>query len=554
MVTASVWMILGAAWADLPAGAPVPEAIDLQVGPEGLDVLSAVAPSLLPTDALAIDDTFGQTGAPQFCLGYSYGLENISADFEVVDLALIPEADALVLDAELLVSLNDAANNFTLTLDAICLIDEVCEGWIDPFTLNVTAPITLEAVGSPGARTLQATVGELDLSQTLSANELNTGCTLDDIEQVLNAFGLSLFDLLIGLFGETIGTSIEDALNEALVAVALSGETSLGEGTLTYAIEPAEVIHSTFGLEIVLAGLLDAPQAECVADDDPGSSRSTGAGLPNPADNPAGTQLAVHAHGDLIQQALYAAWRGGALCLEVGGDDDGLDLGGLALDTSLLGLIGGEELGALYPEPKPVVLEVRPHAPPEASFAGPTDVTAELRELELVFLAELDGRMARGLGVEVDADIAVDLLFDDVGGTLGVDVGVNPDDISARLAGDAMVAGIADRIESDFPGVMATLLDSLLPSLVGDALAFPLPTFEGLGLVGLEVGPSGGGDWLGLFAELGTPTYADPAATGCGCDGEASTCEGGCATAPVTGWTGLWVLLLAALRRRRQDP
>ena len=118
MVTAIFWTLLGSAWAELPAGAPVPEAIDIQVGPEGLDVLAAAAPSLLPTDALAIDDTNGATGAPQFCLGYSYGLENISADFQIVDLALIPDSDALLLDAELLVSLNDPSNNFTLTLDA----------------------------------------------------------------------------------------------------------------------------------------------------------------------------------------------------------------------------------------------------------------------------------------------------------------------------------------------------------------------------------------------------------------------------------------------------
>ena len=550
MVTAIFWTLLGSAWAELPAGAPVPEAIDIQVGPEGLDVLAAAAPSLLPTDALAIDDTNGATGAPQFCLGYSYGLENISADFQIVDLALIPDSDALLLDAELLVSLNDPSNNFTLTLDAICLIDEVCQGWIDPFTLNVTAPITLEAVGVPGSRILEATVGDLELSHSLSASELNTGCTLDDIEQVLNAFGFSLFDLLIGLFGDTISTSIEDALNDALVGIALAGETSLGDGTLTYAIEPAEVIHSNQGLEIVLAGLLDAPQAECIAAEDPGGSSSTGAGLPNPADNPAGTQIALHAHGDLIQQALYAAWRGGALCLGVGGDDAGVDLGGLALDTSLLGLIGGEELGALFPVPRPVLIEVVPHLPPEASFTGPSDLTAELSDLELVFLAELDGRMARGLGVAVDADIGVDLLFDDIDGTIGVDLGVNPDDISARLAGDPMVPGIAERVESDFPGVMATLLDSLLPSLLGDSLAFPLPTFEGLGLIGLDVGASGGGDWLGLYAEVGVPSYADPTATGCGCDGESTDCGGGCATAPIPAWSGIWVLLIAGLRRR----
>ena len=88
------------------------------------------------------------------------------------------------------------------------------------------------------------------------------------------------------------------------------------------------------------------------------------------------------------------AWRGGALCLAVGGADSGLDLGGLALDTSLLGLIGGDGYDELFPEPAPIEVLIRPHAAPQGVVDGPNDIDLAISEMELIFLGELDGRMA----------------------------------------------------------------------------------------------------------------------------------------------------------------
>ena len=88
--------------------------------------------------------------------------------------------------------------------------------------------------------------------------------------------------------------------------------------------------------------------------------------------------------------------------------------------------------------------------------------------------------------------------------------------------------------------------------LLGDTLAFTLPTFEGIGLTSLDVEPSGAGDWLGVYAGVGTPNYTGAGCAGCG-DGTTTTTTGDCGGCDHTGrlaWPALWLLALISLRRR----
>lgn len=552
------WLLLGIALAaEIPAGEGIDASLGVQVGPGGLDEISALVPALLPTDALAIEDVSDTIGVPAICVGGSYELSNIAADVVINDVQITPLQGELELYVDLTVALNDPNNPFTMLIDAICLIDENCSGWIDPFDLWVTAPLTLDVVGTPGGRTLDATVGNLDIQHNLTANELQTDCLLNDIEEVINLFGLSIFDLVVNLFGSQIEAAIEPALDELLAETNFSGELELLEGSfVSYGLEPSATYHSPAGLEIHFASMFSADQAECIADDDPGSSFATLSGVPLPQDNPPGTHVAAHVSMDMLNQVLYAAWRGGALCMDIGGADSGLDLP-IPLDTGLLSLIGGSEYDALFPEPKPIEIVLAPHAAPVGVANGPDDINLALNDLELIFMGELDGRMARALGVEVDAEIGANVPFDETTGELSVELVVDDANIQAVLSGDPMVDGIEERVREQFPAVMGTILDSLLPSLVGDSLAFTLPTFEGLGLVTLDLEASGAGqDWLGAATTIGQPVYADPYATGCGCDGgtgSTSTDCGGCATTgaprvlPVS-----WLLALALVRRRQR--
>ncbi len=540
--------------AEIPAGDGIDDALAVQVSPEGLDAVAELVPALVPTDALAIDDMEQSIGVPAICVGGSYELSNIQADIQFNEVYIRPVANAIELDLDLTVALNDAANPFTMLIDAICVIDENCSGHIDPFNLFVTVPIDFSVEGAVGSRILVAEIGNLDMAHDLDASKLQTDCVLNDIEEVMNLFGLSVFDLILNLFGDQITELLDETLTEALAATNIEGELDLLGAVLGYHLEPSGVIESPIGLQISMASQFQANQAECVADDDPGSSWATLSPIPHPMDNLPGSHAAVHVSSDLVNQALYAAWRGGGLCMDIGGEEGGIDLGGLALDTSLIALVGGDGFNTLFPEPKPIEILLRPHAAPTGVMDGPSDVDLALNELELIFLGELDGRIARAVGATVNAQIGVNVPFDGATGEVAVDLQVDPGAITASLSGDAMVPGVEDKIRDDFPGVMATLLDQMLPSLVGDSLAFTLPTMSGFGLLALDVEASGpASDWLGAYAELGDAPYADPNA-GCGCGGSSSTSTGDCGCASGGGPAGapvVWLLLAVGLRRRQ---
>jgi hypothetical protein len=552
----SAFFLASALAADIPAGDPIHEALAIQLGQPGLDALSDRVPSLLPLEPIELPYTADSGGAPDWCIGYEYTIDNMKVNLEVLGVSILPTSTELLLDIEMLVTINEPGDDFTLTLDAACLIDEVCVGWIDPFVANATAPLTLAVVGSPGARVLDATVGELAISTPPLGSYMQTGCGIDTIESALNIVGLSIFDLFIGAFVGDLADSIEPTLDEALVAASLAGQFDLGDGVIDYAIEPSAAIHTNQGMEIWMAAAFDAELAACVAPYDPGASVATLAGVPDPAANPGGTELALHASTDMLNQALYAVWRGGGLCMAIGGADAGsLDLGGIALDTTLISLVGGPEFEALFPVAKPIEILLRPRAAPEAAADGANDVALDLIDFDVIFMGELDGRMARAVGVTVQAEIGADLVFDDIRGELGVDLFIDESHITAELAGDALVPGVEDKVAQDFPGVMALLMDSLLPSLVGDTLAFGLPTFEGIGLTSLDVQPSGANqDWLGVYAGLGTPQYVGSNCGGCGgttTSTGTTTGDCGCSSTGVVPLPWLWVLALVGLRRRR---
>lgn len=541
-------LLAQAALADLPAGAPVMEAVAVQLSEQGLANLAELLPALVPADPMALDPIGSSAGG--FCFEYAYELSGAELTLDVLGASLTPGVGRLTLEADLLVALNSPERPFSLTLEAICLIDEDCSGSIDPFGARVTLPIDLTVTGPAGARVLRASVPSVHLQHQLTLNELRTDCALNDIEQVLNNFGVSLFDLVLGLFKDTLVTELEAALNDALVAASYEDVLEVSGAAVEVAVQPQAVTVTPAGLELVLAGRLDAAPHDCIAAFDPGSSASTGGPKPSVSGNPPGAEIATHLSGDLVNQALYAFWRGGLLCQRL--DDDAADLP-IALDTTLLGLLGGEPYNALLPDPAPLEIVTLPHAAPTVALEGPHDLDVELREFELAFLAELDGRMARVLGVSLDADLGADLLFDDTTGALTVALDLGEDALTARLAGDVMVPGAEEEVLDNFGRVLGGLLGTLLDGLLGDSLAFALPTFGGVGLAEAQVGTSGpDGDWIGVYAGLDAVAYGDPYAEGCGCgeDGGDESC-GGCSS--TGGSAAGWALAaaLVALRRRR---
>ncbi len=541
----------GAVAQDLPAGEPVAEGLDVQVGAAGLDAVADILPSLLPDDVIDVGDVSDSTGFG--CLGNSYSLSNLWVVAQIIDASITPKASGeLELVVDLMVQVNGPTDEFTLDIEAICLIDENCDGHILPFPLTVVAPVTLDVVGAPGSRTLSAHVGATDISSSLSSTELQIGCAIEDIESVLNIFGLSIFDLILTLFEDTLVDQITGPLNDGLAALAIDEELDVSGALVQLKLEPAGVEVSATGLEIVLSALAATDTvASCVARYDPGGSVASYGARPELSSNPAGTHVGAHVHTDFANQALYALWQSGLLCEELGGPGSDLDLGGFPIDTGLLSLLAGGAFDELFPEVQPMVLATLPRIPPTAEAGGTHDLDVVLDDFELNFYGELDGRLARALGVGLDGAIGVDLRLDDTTGNLGVDIGVDQGNLVTALASDPMVPD-AEQLAAGLGPVLAGLLDSVVGGLVGDALAFPLPAFEGVGVTELSADASGpSDDWVGLYAQIGPVDWYDPAA-GCACDAEG---ESDCGCNATRGSMVVWLsaMVVVAVRRRRRS-
>ncbi len=293
-----------------------------------------------------------------------------------------------------------------------------------------------------------------------------------------------------------------------------------------------------------------------MADLDPGAIQLSGGARPLSTANPPGTHLAAHVAQDLLDQALYASWRAGLLCQEIS-EEAGIDLAGLALDTSLLGLLAGPSYQALFPEPAPMLIRTAPQLPPRASIGGDHALQVELEGLGVDFFADLDGRTARVLGIGLDGAIGIDVPFDPATGALSVGVDLGGESLSASLTSDPFVPD-AEQIADDLGATLSSLLDTVLAGLLGDTLAFPLPAISGIGVTQLGTATSGPDqDWLAVQGSVGTVGYEasdacgcgegkDPKAEGCG------DCDTGCAVAG-PGAAGWLALAVGVLLRRRRD-
>lgn len=197
-----------------------------------------------------------------------------------------------------------------------------------------------------------------------------------------------------------------------------------------------------------------------------------------------------------------------------------------------------------------MTIVTRPMAPPQVNYAGSHDLDVDIQDLGVDFYAELDGRTARIVGLDLDAQAGVDLNLDAVTGNLAIALDLDPDNVVPAIGYNELKPEANDSILEKFSGLFQTILDTLVGSLL-DSLAFALPAFNGIGLTDLQVAGAGAqGDWLGMYAWIGEVTYG---ADGSGCGGDSGCgggCSGGCASNPAAavGWASLLAFVLA--RRR----
>ncbi len=526
-------------------GEEVTRAVAVTLPAEGLEDAVALAPALLG-DGLPIPTIAESDG--WWCLGYEYQLSSAWVGFDVLGSELSTRNGTLDLDLALELRINEKSDPFRLDASAFC-INTGCEGWVKPFPVDVSMKLDLALVDSGGERRLDATVRNLKVDYALSSNDIVLqDCTLADIEAILNVFGDSLYDVVLDAADEALADELDNlgpelaaAIEEAFAGLVLDEQLEIGDASVALVLAPSELTIDRDGVEVVLAGVADADPHACVAETDPGGSLKTGSSVPS--DGLGGAHARLSLSDDFANQLLYALWRAGLFCQELD------SLGELALTTTYLPLLAGDAYEALFDEEGPMLVSVRSESPPEVVYDGRHDLDADISGLGIDFVAAVDGRMARVLGLGLDAGVGLDVVLEPNSGLLEIVVDLEGAELDMSLEANELVAGTDDEVEDRFAGGMDELIGPLIEGLVAD-LAVPLGSVAGVGLSDLSFSAGGEGDWLLADATVGPVPYTT------GCDSEAGGCGGcegdaGCASG--RGQARWWLGLIPAawIGRRR---
>ncbi|RME23853.1 MAG: hypothetical protein D6798_12645 [Deltaproteobacteria bacterium] len=530
-----------------PAGATITNAASADITPTGFDTLAAILPALVPT-GLEIPDMGDDSTL------YAYSLSGGTVDIEIVDVSLVPQTGYLSLDADMLVSVNSPSDPMSLYYEIIG-IGDTCDGWVDPFSASLQTTLAMQVVDG----VLDAQVGTINVGYDLASDDIHLeSCALGSLEEVLNWFGLSLYDLILGMVSDQLtsavadfGPEIEALIEDAFASATIQEQVDLNGVTADLELYPSDVQIQPSGMRLIMDGSMSASEpADCVAAYDPGGSLATASSPPSIGAVPAGIDPAYDVglllSDDFTNQLLYSVWRGGLLCYSLLPGDDTLPI---PLDTNLLGLLAGDSFDELFVEPQPMILQTRPKAPPTVDYESDSDLGVDVHQLGLEFYGELDHRQALILAADLDVQAGVDFDLDATSGELGIVLALSGDDVTTTVTDNEFVPDATADIEASFGGAFDTLIGPIIDGLAGD-LAFSLPAFEGLGLTSLEFATTGSArDWLGGYATLGPVSYGKG-----GCD-SGGGCDMGCASgsrAPGSGWLLVGLPLgLAALRRRR---
>jgi hypothetical protein len=556
---AALWSLAlaGSAYAqEYDPGERIEDAISLQVTPAGFDQLEVILEEMVPA---LIAEQLGEPLDPIEFAGFT--ISNATPILTVQSINITPNNGVLKIAVRAKLKLNDDNNELHFE-GPIC--DEY--GWIGPIDTVIDVNLALSVVNNQdGTRgfdvnvttRLDATIdGPTLLPPTEGDFHLGTcGNLLGGVVTVFQ--GVLVSSVLQPLVDDLVG-DLEPTIEDALAAASIVQELELGEASLSLALQPKRVELEASGMELVYSLTADAPPASCIEGVDPGGSPKTaGTSVPLITANPAGTQIAAHVLQDAVNQILYAAYRGGVLCYTVD-DSAGLDLP-ISLDTSLLGVLGGEGFREIFPTPGPLIIQTRPKVVPTASFTNAKDIQLHVERLGIDFMGELDGRLARALALEVSADVGANLTFDGTTGAIGVSVDTANLPIGVAVVPDLLVVGTETAIAEGVQGLAGTLVGSLVDPLLQDAV-FPIPSFSGFGITSLDASPSGAQDeWLTAKLGLGVVSYGDPAGgcggaegeSGCSSGCDSSSCDSGCSVSGPRFAGGLGLLLAWALRRRR---
>ncbi len=415
-------------------------------------------------------------------------------------------------------------------------------------TLAITTTVTLSAAAA-APKKLSMAVSGTDFKDLEGAD-----ITISGSNAICGAFNTFLqtpgvFNQFMPLFKSSLIKPIEDELKKQLAAQQLGQEARVDLGAGMAAFSPsttglldyfiwaggyAEATEKPkpVGLSIgVLGGFKEGALSSCVPD-----CEAAGAACSPPAKetisrstalesgkDPSGKayHLGVGVHRYTLAKAGYAAYRSGALCLDVGTATSSMITSSVfeIFLPSMKNLTGGKN--------SPVSLGLRPQKPPTFTLGlgtyttdskgKPTIkeplLTLTLPDLAIDFYVLVDLRYIRVF--RVTGDLAVPLLlFPDGKGNLTPVIGdLSNAMTNLKSTSNELVAADADKIKTVIPTLIG-----LATSFMGDAIKpIAIPDLQGLKL---ELGPgaitsidkdsAGKYTLLALFAKLAKASTTKP--------------------------------------------
>lgn len=576
--------------AEVPHGAELDDAIAVDITAEGFESLPLALGALVP-ETIAVPDV-DLREYDEECIEWWWGDEtcwnwweyyvnvnNMQVGVQIADLDMRPDTGRIDVTARAQVWLNSSTDPIRVRAGAAVFegisISADCRAWLEPVDVDIATSVYMSVVDGPEGRAIDAEVSPIDWSWSLAGEDIQfSNCGIADIQDFFDGafFDFINFnpweealDLAIDAAEgsvdgpiQDLAAEIEPALEDAFSAAQVHTDVELGDSVMSVDIWPQDLYLEPDGMRIQLGGAIKSDIHPCMDAYNPAGSRSTEGALPPlgfAADSiPIGHHLGIFVDDDLINQALYSVWAGGLLCFTI--DESMGDSLPVPVDTTLLSLVAGDAFNDYFPESERVEIITRPRSQPFAALEDDHDLTAHVDKLGLDIYAELDGRMARMVGVDLAADAGIDLGFVGTTGELSVDIAFEPSEVRPTVRYVELAPESGPAIEQQLTGLMGVIVEPLIGDLLTD-IRFGLPSIEGLGVQTLDHARSGdGGEHIGIYSQVGLVEYNNGGCDGEGCSDPGASCGGGCAVGGATAPSRLvyGTLLLLAVARRRRRP
>ncbi len=354
--------------------------------------------------------------------------------------------------------------------------------------------------------------GPLDISFAGFTQEFGGACGIPVIGDIIQAFMPNIENLTINAIRDFLTDPdgagpqdgpIGDAIEEALAGISITGPIGEGLGVMLetplFAVTE-DTVGITLGSNSRITSSIGTGPGQCIP---PAGAPNLTASLafnevfPSFGQNAPVTgqsyDVAISISAEGFNQLLKAQTECGLLVTSI----NELDLGSgpVPLNAFFLSLLMPQF--AAFPPATPFRIDLRPTlAPIVTGAAGPNGELTELRVAQvLASLVTDDGTEQVALTAAFDAQLGMNLQF--VSDALGVV-------LTPPAAGGVQIAIIENplnvnetALEND---VLPPLVGTLIPDLASSLSSFPLPTFFGLELDGVEVSRTG--LFMSMYARL----------------------------------------------------